>query len=527
MNDSIQTAQLNSLNQKVIDGIVLSEEQKQLRCELSAQQQQAVATAAVIANEKMQLLWEEVKDTKKTLDRLVKQGISPRIEGPRTRSEWVKNLEEKNLLMQENEFFSAFDMSMETSEDLLRLLDGHKITKYKYIMGNRQHFGNIVTQLMVPNGRRHEYNRRLEFDGGNKPPAGIYKPDYVLRANDCSGELSVILIGVIKEIADTDREFSDEEVGQTIDFILEVLTQQAWRQHLYGFLTDGVRFEFFRGTRIANHVMKFSRSGLISEEGRGWQRLSQLLQESDELLGFKLITVEGWTIGEWLGSGATSSAFVASSVDIPEAVCKIYIPDTEEEEVTNHREKEIRAMTLMVDDEFTPKVVSAVQTTSDHSLPVLVVTPRGEKLGPKGVRLPISAYSKLVGTLRSCHLKRMCHLDVCPENMLAVKNELTGQYSILLNDWGSSLTFRELDRAERFPTHLLYYNINRMGQGEDLAALVRSVFVLTQCTFPLVKTAEELDIHMRLQWHWGEALDAAWRCNYQAVETFLSTGNVH
>jgi len=46
MNDSIQTAQLNSLNQKVIDGIVLSEEQKQLRCELSAQQQQAVATAA-------------------------------------------------------------------------------------------------------------------------------------------------------------------------------------------------------------------------------------------------------------------------------------------------------------------------------------------------------------------------------------------------------------------------------------------------------------------------------------------------
>jgi hypothetical protein len=65
-----------------------------------------------------------------------------------------------------------------------------------------------------------------------------------------------------------------------------------------------------------------------------------------------------------------------------------------------------------------------------------------------------------------------------------------------------------------------------MSIGEDLAALVRSVFVLTQCTFSPVETVAELDFHMRLQWRWGDALDAALRCDYKAVEMFLATGKV-
>jgi hypothetical protein len=110
--------------------------------------------------------------------------------------------------------------------------------------------------------------------------------------------------------------------------------------------------------------------------------------------------------------------------------------------------------------------------------------------------------------------------------MFAVKIDQSGLYFVLLNDWGSSMTFEEVANAKSFSTHELYYNVGNMGAGEDLAALVRSVFVLTQCTFSPVKTAMELDFHMRSQWSWGDALDSALRCDYKAVERFLSTGNV-
>jgi len=88
------------------------------------------------------------------------------------------------------------------------------------------------------------------------------------------------------------------------------------------------------------------------------------------------------------------------------------------------------------------------------------------------------------------------------------------------------MTFQEVAAAEEFPTHELYYNVGNMGAGEDLAALVRSVFVLTQCTFSPVETATELDFHMRLQWHWGDALDSALKRDYKAVERFFSSGSV-
>jgi hypothetical protein len=33
------------------------------------------------------------------------------LQGPRTRSEWVKDLKDKNMLTQDNDFFKAFDVS--------------------------------------------------------------------------------------------------------------------------------------------------------------------------------------------------------------------------------------------------------------------------------------------------------------------------------------------------------------------------------------------------------------------------------
>jgi hypothetical protein len=56
----------------------------------------------------------------------------------------------------------------------------------------------------------------------------------------------------------------------------------------------------------------------------------------------------------------------------------------------------------MRDNQWTPKVVADVRTTAgEHSMPVLLVTPRGEQLGINGVRLPVSTFTKLVETLHA------------------------------------------------------------------------------------------------------------------------------
>jgi hypothetical protein len=182
----------------------------------------------------------------------------------------------------------------------------------------------------------------------------------------------------------------------------------------------------------------------------------------------------------------------------------------------------------MKDDQWTPKVAADILSTTSgkREMPVLLVTPRGEPLGVNGVRLPISAYSNLVRTLCACHLRELCHTDICPENLFAVLLP-NGESFVLLNDWGSSRTFKEVAAADQFFTHKLYYDVSKMGAGEDLAALVRSVFVLTQITFPVtVETVQELDKHMDQQWKWGTALQLARETDYSAVELFLISGIV-
>lgn len=54
------------------------------------------------------------------------------------------------------------------------------------------------------------------------------------------------------------------------------------------------------------------------------------------------------------------------------------------------------------------------------------------------------------------------------------------------------------------------------------------MYCITTCaTWELLKTWPlELDVYMHQQWCWGKALDLALKCDYAAVERFLSTGSV-
>jgi hypothetical protein len=395
--------------------------------------------------------------------------------------------------------------------------------KGKTVHGSRVYFSKVVQKVVkLPEG----FQRRHDCESQNTPSLGSHKPDYLLRSAESSGEQSVIVVGEIKGINDADREFPDEDVGQILDFIQEVLIRQGWRTFAYGFLTDGIRFEFFRGERKLDRF-DFKRSGLFSKNG-GWAKLLQLLLQSNHMLGFIQINVDGWKIEDWLGSGRNSSVFSVLPCNrgaIP-AVCKIFFGDIES--TVRLRENEYRALITMQDDEYTPKLVQpAVERTSGEvQMPILLVTTRGEKIGSNGIRLPIIAYAPLVRTLRRSHSHQLCHNDICPDNMFAVQGENNEQYSIILNDWGSSMTFNELAKTDKVCTHTQFYNVVKMGPAQDLAALLRSVFVLTQLTFSTVKTVEEVDAEMHGQWSWGKALSAALDQDYDTVERFLITGNL-
>jgi hypothetical protein len=93
------------------------------------------------------------------------------------------------------------------------LLNGEKIANFdfsvrvgeeprnKTVVGSREHFGNVVRQVVFLSGRRHD------CDGRNKPSVGSHKPDYLLRISVGAGEQSVVVVGEIKGMADVDREF--------------------------------------------------------------------------------------------------------------------------------------------------------------------------------------------------------------------------------------------------------------------------------------------------------------------------------
>jgi hypothetical protein len=59
-------------------------------------------------------------------------------------------------------------------------------------------------------------------------------------------------------------------------------------------------------------VINFQRSKLFTAEN-GWKHLNHIMDGTDEALGFVPIEVSGWSLGAWLGSGATASVFAASS----------------------------------------------------------------------------------------------------------------------------------------------------------------------------------------------------------------------
>ena len=55
---------------------------------------------------------------------VISNRLSSGLQGPRTRSQWVKDLKSKEMLKLDINFFQSFEESVESSPELLRLISG-------------------------------------------------------------------------------------------------------------------------------------------------------------------------------------------------------------------------------------------------------------------------------------------------------------------------------------------------------------------------------------------------------------------
>ena len=95
------------------------------------------------------------------------------------------------------------------------------------------------------------------------------RPDVVFHRNSRAGELAIIFFGDVKPAGEAD--FTDEQKGHILDMAIDFMTKvQIDRTHLFCFLTDGKRFQFFRVTREDNDSFVFSQSEVLLEH-IGWQ----------------------------------------------------------------------------------------------------------------------------------------------------------------------------------------------------------------------------------------------------------------
>ena len=444
-----------------------------------------------------------------------------KMRGPSSRSEWVKLLEENKLLLVNPEVLSHFSRNFDPSFCPIPMGSLYSFSKLpeepKDGFGTRALFGRLITEWNLP-----LYEHAINVQ--NTPTLATHKPDYLLRKKGRAGEQSIVVVGEIKSISSSSSsagDFSDQDRGQILDFLQMVLQVQPWRTFVYGFLTDCRRFEFVRATRVQSEV-QFVASGVLKDDDDGWIQLQQLLNQDEEMLGFRDVSIDGWKLDFVLGHGSTSVVFVARNMEkelADPAVCKLYLSS---DRGLDYRRLEHDALELIADVPCVPKLVESAPVVTSSGLSVLLTSPAG--LNIMEVCLPISSFAPLVQTLQTIHSRQLLHNDISPDNIFAVHISKS-KYQVFLNDFGSAMTIEEVKRTNIARTRVLYYD--HFGPDADLLALVRSIFYITQRTFDAsaVHKCADLDAVMLSQLSfWREALQLAKDVEYEQLALLLERG---
>lgn len=473
-------------------------------------QQQAIVEANVEAN------LEQKRKRRRVLEEYNRE------KGPRTRSEWIQSLPadeyvvNKNLLSHFKQPTNAQIKKMKLPGNILDNIVKLKEEPRDGSEGSRALFGRLV-----------EAWDAIDTSNRNSPTIGPHKPDLLHRKAGRGGEQSVRAPGEIKGMDDGD--FACEQTGQICDFLQTCLTVQPWRTFVYGYLTDCKRFEFFKATKgekEGNAVIFFERTGVLVGE-LGWSTLRTFTCQDDVTLGYEDVSIVGWTLQSWLGTGLTSAVFYAEDNSSPKvhAVCKVYLNKADG---ANLRERERVALDKLSVFQCIPSVVEGAPAKSACGRSVLIKTPRGLDI-PIEIRPPVSAYAPIVLALAHAHANDVYHNDIAPQNIFGV-TPTSGDVTTILNDFGSATGMAQITSNASIPSRPLYYDTSaevRFGAKADLLALVRSIFVLSQSTFNLAEmdTAVQLDKVMCSQLvFWEQALLMASTLKYDILHAHLLNG---
>lgn len=99
-----------------------------------------------------------------------------------------------------------------------------------------------------------------------------HKPDVVCFAGDEVGPSSIAFLGDVKDCTSATNGFTDEEVGHVLDMATVLMIKhQFHRSTLLCFLTDGLRFQFFRLVRPLRSSEILYESSAVFVREHGWQ----------------------------------------------------------------------------------------------------------------------------------------------------------------------------------------------------------------------------------------------------------------
>jgi hypothetical protein len=340
------------------------------------------------------------------------------------------------------------------------------------------------------------------------------KPDMIANPFGKCGSLTITMVGDWKGRY-SDGDFVDQDIGQILDFLRVLMTYvQPFRLYVYGILSDGFRFQFFKCQRAGNGKLKYEQS-LIYTGLEGYQIFIGLLCAPLEDIGFMEYVIEGVVLKECLGFGAQSIVFSGEYAQM-QRVVKVY-----KHEAFCH--VELKILKALSNVEHVPKLVVESPLETNHGNKVLLVTPVGRVVQPKrnGSLVHGAHISNLIEVLRIAHSRGIVHCDIKPDNIYTSE-----ECGIILNDWGSACS--PISTAiNRYGTYGFYDKHrdpnNPISPSDDLVALVKSAYLML---FNLPAPHPQIDQNVDDFWKklfredtiWEEANDKCKTCDYTGLQ---------
>lgn len=420
--------------------------------------------------------------------------------GASTYSEWTQNLRENHSLFSTPEFNSWLDRL-----PVANWWISQKILSFPELgQTESEHCQPFVTS-MIKSLKMNQMHKALANEIGfyqnssainHAPPNVIMdahkivsfnkrKPDIVMYKVGQQGACSITMLGEVKGRT-SNGDFPDEQIGHILDISKELMSDhQFLRQHLYCFLTDGYRFQFFKCHKRDGAIV-FHSSGVYNGV-LGWQKLFAFRALTPEDLGLEIDEVEGYSIINGLGTGRFSRVYeVKNSANnnqmrfVLKYYCGLF------KEMGRHEESILKLLgTENINN--VPKFQDFIEHVHSSAL---VVTPVGIPiiLASQTYRITTEMVLDLLSVLQIAHALQIIHRDVKPENIFL--NNSNPQHIILI-DWGSAVRLDNLVDGECIYQGTPLYGeecIHGVNQKPtknlDLCCLVKTVFTIKQQKYP-------------------------------------------